>query len=483
MVDQLRVLIAGESWVMHTVHQKGFDSFNTTEYAEGVRWLRAALERAGCRVDFLPNHLAPREFPLTVEALAPYALVILSDIGANSLMLHPDTFARSVAQPNRLAVLRDYVAQGGALAMIGGYLSFQGIEGRAAFQGTPVEEALPVSLLPYDDRVELPAASRPRVMQPGHPIVRGLPYRWPRLLGYNRLHAKPGARVLVECNGDPLVVAGTYGKGRSMAFASDCGPHWAPPSFVDWAGYEIFWAQAVAWLAGDQPVVAPALAAERSDLARQRAGLERAQRQTIAGMEELKRRMQTGMTEREVRDLADAVLREQGSSGPWCPILVAFGEHTRYCDPAHPPGERRLEAEDIAVIDLTPVFDGFYGDYTETLAWGGGGPYRALIESARAVENAVLAYAAECSTPDELFAYAAQQIASHGYRLLDPLRNIGHSIGQLAFLEGFVEAGNVRGLRGGWTVEPFIGNDQAGAKFEDILFFDYDGVDVVGRAP
>ena len=35
-----RVLIAGESWTTHSIHQKGFDSFTTTEYSEGVRWLR-----------------------------------------------------------------------------------------------------------------------------------------------------------------------------------------------------------------------------------------------------------------------------------------------------------------------------------------------------------------------------------------------------------------------------------------------------------
>ena len=52
-----RVLIAGESWTVHSIHQKGFDSFTTTEYAEGVRWLRAALEGGGWKVDF---HAQPR---------------------------------------------------------------------------------------------------------------------------------------------------------------------------------------------------------------------------------------------------------------------------------------------------------------------------------------------------------------------------------------------------------------------------------------
>ena len=36
--------------------------------------------------------------------------------------------------------------------MVGGYYSFQGINGGARYHGTPVEEALPVEILPYDDR-------------------------------------------------------------------------------------------------------------------------------------------------------------------------------------------------------------------------------------------------------------------------------------------------------------------------------------------
>ena len=45
----MTVLIAGESWVTHSIHQKGFDSFTTTSYHEGVGPLRAALESGGVR--------------------------------------------------------------------------------------------------------------------------------------------------------------------------------------------------------------------------------------------------------------------------------------------------------------------------------------------------------------------------------------------------------------------------------------------------
>ena len=246
-----RVLLAGESWLMHTIHQKGFDSFTTTAYGEGHQWLQAALEGDGWVVEHLPNHLAPTHFPTEAAALAVYDAVILSDIGANTLLLHPDTFERSRPMPNRLALLSDYVAAGGGLVMVGGYLTFQGIEGKGRYAGTPVEEALPVTLQLQDDRVEVPEGVSPIVPAAAvnHPIVAGLPETWPSLLGYNRFRAKPDATVVATVGPDPLLVAGTQGRGRAVAFASDCGPHWAPPTFCQWDGYARLWQGMLSWVA------------------------------------------------------------------------------------------------------------------------------------------------------------------------------------------------------------------------------------------
>jgi uncharacterized membrane protein len=250
MTKTPRVLIAGESWTVHSIHQKGFDSFTTTEYAEGVGWLRAALESGGWSVHHQPAHVAARDFPSTPAALAEYDCVILSDIGANTLLIHPDTFSRFKSLPNRLDALRGYVENGGGLVMVGGYMTFQGIEGKARYRHTPVEEALPVVLEPGDDRCEAPQGVSPSVSLADHPIVLGLPQRWPNLLGYNRIVAKPGADMIAQVGADALIVAGGYGKGRGVAFASDCGPHWAPPAFVDWGGYAPLWRQIAGWAAG-----------------------------------------------------------------------------------------------------------------------------------------------------------------------------------------------------------------------------------------
>jgi uncharacterized membrane protein len=137
--------------------------------------------------------------------------------------------------------------------MAGGYLSFQGINGSARYRATPVADVLPVEILPYDDRVEVPEGFVPAVIDAAHPIVGGFAGAWPMLLGFNEVQAKPNATVVATVSSDygnkPLLVAGVYGKGRAVAWTSDVGPHWLPPEFVEWDGYRRLWRQTLGWLA------------------------------------------------------------------------------------------------------------------------------------------------------------------------------------------------------------------------------------------
>lgn len=245
----MRVLVAGESWMTHSIHVKGFDSFTTSAYYEGGAAMLAALRGGGMAVTYQPAHVAANAFPDSVAELGAYDAVILSDIGANTLLLPERTFVRSETAGNRLQAIAAWVRGGGGLLMVGGYLTFQGIEGKAAYHGTVVDDILPVALAATDDRQEHPEGVVPETVDPAHPVAAGL-RDWPALLGWNRAVARPDAHVVARIAGDPLIALRNVGAGRSAVFASDCGPHWGPPPFLAWAGYAPLWCNLVTWLGG-----------------------------------------------------------------------------------------------------------------------------------------------------------------------------------------------------------------------------------------
>jgi uncharacterized membrane protein len=257
MAEKIKVLLAGESWVSAANHYKGFDQFGSVTFHLGAEPLVEALGPSRYELTYMPAHQAATEFPFTLEALRPFRALILSDIGANTLLLPPSVWLQGQPAPNRLKLIRDWTADGGGLVMVGGYFSFQGIDGRARWRRTPVEEALPVACLPYDDRIEVPegfaAETRPGA---DHAILAGLDGPWPLLLGANEVIAKEtaGARVLAQLpaseGGHPLLVIGNYGRGRSVAWTSDIGPHWLPESFVRWPGYAQLWTNVLDWVTG-----------------------------------------------------------------------------------------------------------------------------------------------------------------------------------------------------------------------------------------
>lgn len=250
MREGLRVLLAGESWITYTLHIKGVDSFWQSGYGEGTRWLRRAVERSGGCLTHMPSHQAIAEFPATLNALRQHDVIVLSDIGSNTLLLHPDTTERSLVTPNRLEALRDFVWTGGAVIMIGGYMSFQGIHGMARYHETPVEALLPVEMLDgKDDRVEVPAGFQPTVVDSQHSVTMGLPNVFPTMLFYNKVVAKPGSDVLLGYNGDVILAVWDYGSGRAAAFTPDIAPHGATADFLDWEYFDRFWHQLLTWLA------------------------------------------------------------------------------------------------------------------------------------------------------------------------------------------------------------------------------------------
>lgn len=212
-----------------------------------------ALGAVGIETKQLAAARCEVEFPRSVELLGDYSAVVLSDVGALSLLLTPE--ARSGwPGANRLECLRRWVEAGGGLMMAGGYSSFQGMDGLARFHGTPLEDCLPIECRPYSDGLEAPEGLTPVLTEPRHPVLSGLDETWPRVLGLNivRMRAKD-SQLLAKCDyrGEehPLLAVREYGSGRSLAWTTDIGLHWLSRPFMDWPGYRTLAVNMIRWIA------------------------------------------------------------------------------------------------------------------------------------------------------------------------------------------------------------------------------------------
>lgn len=243
-----RVLLAGESWISEATHYKGFDSFTSVTFHRGADDFIEALARQGIEVEQLFAHDVPDRFPATLEGLAAYDVVILSDIGVNSFLLPQATWIQGRSGTNRLRLLDEWVRGGRGLMMAGGYMSFQGFQARANFARSPLADVLPVTMSDFDDRVEAPEGVLPMLRRPDHPIGAAWRGSAPAVLGYNRVTAKPEATVVATVGDDVLIAAAEYGAGRSAVWTSDIGPHWCPVELSGWEGFGPVMGAMIRWL-------------------------------------------------------------------------------------------------------------------------------------------------------------------------------------------------------------------------------------------
>jgi len=155
-------------------------------------------------------------------------------------------------------------------------------------------------------------------------------------------------------------------------------------------------------------------------------GMLAAREQSIRALAQIVGKLRIGMSTSEAVEMANAHLRTMGSSHTWHPTYIRFGDDTVRTPRQGVDKERRLQATDIAVVDLGPVWDGYEGDFGDTIVFGEQALYSACAQAARDVFSAAKEAWLTGLTGKALYDLA-EQVAAQGGWLLE--RNLaGHRV-------------------------------------------------------
>lgn len=234
------------------------------------------------------------------------------------------------------------------------------------------------------------------------------------------------------------------------------------------------------------------------------AGFQRAQRLAYDAVEYVASQLYVGMTEHEAADMLENYLKQQGAERYLHRAFAWFGEHSRFDGYAsygdYHPSDRRLTANDVAILDVSPIVDGYIGDVGYTVSLQENPDLEKAKDFLLQLRAEIPQWFASQMTPADIWAKVNQRIQQAGYDTVHdkyPHCVLGHRVFRIkpkqgrplrlgwggfgwfsletnvAFLKmgpsaalGPEHMGNKLGL---WAIEPHIGWLNGGAKFEEIL--------------
>ena len=230
-------------------------------------------------------------------------------------------------------------------------------------------------------------------------------------------------------------------------------------------------------LAGRTPCrpAAPALAPLR--LVKDEAELgsmERAASHADRVIEDVADLIRPGMTEREVARLAIDGLESLGDTDPW--VIVASGPNSAL--PHHQTSNRRIETDDVVLLDLGASTDGYGSDITRTLWLSEPSPEAAAVyETVERAQQAAIAVSCAGADPEAVDRAARTVIESAGFGRYFPHRT-GHGVGLEVHEPPYLVQGNHEPLSAGMvhSIEPGIYlPERFGVRIEDLVVVEAGG--------
>lgn len=222
-----------------------------------------------------------------------------------------------------------------------------------------------------------------------------------------------------------------------------------------------------------------------------------AQRRAIGMLRDITQRLEAGMSERDVFELAETRLGEHGFDrwyhAPEVRIGPAIGAHTLL---SRPSASRRLAPGTLVSIDIGPSTATAYGDIGTTLDFGSHGPEPRVLAVARECVRASCGYASRWKTVGEIFIFATAWAVNNRMELATG-RAVGHRV---LPKEGWLATGFPRSahhacrlprnqihrlhpvrMSGMFAIRPLIRHGELAAAFEEIVYIQDDVRKVLGR--
>ncbi len=244
------------------------------------------------------------------------------------------------------------------------------------------------------------------------------------------------------------------------------------------------------------------------------AGIAKAQRLARAVIHDVAETVAAGDTERGVAQRLDAAFARAGEQAWFHTPYAWFGERTRFAgfhhwEPDALPAERRLAEGEMFILDAAPFVDGHPADYAYSGALGSSAEHLEMRKTLETLKARIVELSRAATTGRELFEATNAAVRESGFEVvhhLYPAAVLGHRFDGLPrWLErlprigwGFqpsLVAGYALALfrhaltgtrypfindvsrerpRGVFAIEPHLGRNDCGAKFESILVVDGD---------
>lgn len=183
------------------------------------------------------------EFPDTAENLLANHVLVICNINAKAFTQSQQT------------LIQEFIRNGGGVLFLGGRFAFG-----SQWAGSSLAEVAPVSFVGVgkdgEQAFDLKSTAKGLVLIAGPDRLgdKPSPLDWeqtPRVFWYHDVKPKSDSQVVLVADGNPLLVTGTYGKGRVALFAGSVMGE--PPDgslpFWQWNDWPHLMAEVMAWLA------------------------------------------------------------------------------------------------------------------------------------------------------------------------------------------------------------------------------------------